>query len=75
MTAIYEQPVIYYFFSTAMQRRAVKCEIGGNLTVDPYQCEENERPIDRQECYNEKCVGKWKVGPWSEVLQIIINYI
>ncbi|XP_018562984.1 protein madd-4 isoform X1 [Anoplophora glabripennis] len=50
----------------AMQRRMVKCEIGGNLTVDPFQCEENEKPIDRQECYNEKCVGKWKVGPWSE---------
>lgn len=50
-----------------MQKRIIKCQIGGNLTLDIGKCEEAERPTHRQECINEKCVGKWKVGPWSDV--------
>ncbi|CAH1163521.1 unnamed protein product [Phaedon cochleariae] len=50
----------------ALQRRIVRCEIGGNLTVDPSRCESDQKPVDKQECFNEKCVGKWKLGRWSE---------
>ncbi|KAJ8976403.1 hypothetical protein NQ317_003039 [Molorchus minor] len=50
----------------AMQWRTVKCQMLPNLTLDSSKCVRNERPLDKQECYNSKCVGKWKVGPWSE---------
>ncbi|CAH1101699.1 unnamed protein product [Psylliodes chrysocephalus] len=50
----------------ALQRRIVRCEIAANLTLDPAKCEPDAKPIDKQECYSEKCVGKWKVGRWSE---------
>lgn len=63
------QPLSYLYFA-ALQRRVVRCEIGRNLTLDPSKCELDAKPIDRQECFNEKCVGKWKVGAWSEVNSI-----
>ncbi|KAG5880043.1 Protein madd-4, partial [Gonioctena quinquepunctata] len=50
----------------ALQRRIVRCEIGGNLTLDPSKCDFQQKPVDRQECRSERCIGKWKVGRWSE---------
>ncbi|XP_074042343.1 ADAMTS-like no long nerve cord isoform X3 [Leptinotarsa decemlineata] len=50
----------------ALQRRIVRCEIGGNLTVDPSKCDFQQKPVDKQECFSERCIGKWKVGRWSE---------
>ncbi|KAJ3649041.1 hypothetical protein Zmor_020803 [Zophobas morio] len=50
---------------TAMQRRLVKCKVD-NVTVSESKCDEDSKPTHRQECTNEKCVGKWKVGAWSE---------
>ncbi|KAJ8963233.1 hypothetical protein NQ318_018699 [Aromia moschata] len=52
----------------AMQRRIVRCEILANLTVDNSKCDPDENPPEKQECYNEKCVGKWRVGAWSELI-------
>jgi hypothetical protein len=50
-----------------MQRRLVKCKIDDNVTVAESKCVEEDKPTHRQECTNVKCVGKWKVGAWSEV--------
>lgn len=52
---------------TAMQRRDVVCQTSNGSEVDARLCDETERPIQRQECYNDKCKGTWKVGEWSEV--------
>lgn len=52
---------------SAMQRRDVKCQIGNNVTVNFSKCNANMKPTHRQECFNAKCIGKWKVGSWSEV--------
>jgi hypothetical protein len=49
-----------------MQRRLVKCKIDDNVTVAESKCVEEDKPTHRQECTNVKCVGKWKVGAWSE---------
>ncbi|VEN56102.1 unnamed protein product [Callosobruchus maculatus] len=53
-------------FHKAVQRRLVKCEIGRNLTVDPNKCDPNKKPVETQDCYNDRCVGKWRVGTWSK---------
>lgn len=50
-----------------MQRREVKCQVSNETSVDHALCNEADRPTHRQECYNEKCKGVWKVGPWSQV--------
>jgi hypothetical protein len=52
---------------TAMQRREVGCQLSNGTQVDMQQCSEAEKPPQRQECYNDKCKGTWKVGEWSEV--------
>lgn len=59
---------------TAMQRREVACQIANSTDVDGSLCDENERPTHRQECYNDKCKGTWKVGEWSEVSNIFIIF-
>ncbi|KAH8402532.1 hypothetical protein KR222_008241, partial [Zaprionus bogoriensis] len=50
--------------NTAVQRREVSCRYengsAGSL------CDEYEKPPARQECYNERCKGVWRVEPWSE---------
>lgn len=56
-----------------MQKRDVTCETANNTEVDPKHCINEERPIQRKECYNEKCKGTWKVGEWSEVIIILLN--
>lgn len=50
-----------------MQRRDVECQLNNGTGVDLQQCSEVEKPPQRQECYNDKCKGTWKVGEWSEV--------
>ncbi|GLH06199.1 Uncharacterized protein GBIM_11689 [Gryllus bimaculatus] len=49
-----------------MQRREVSCQLTNGTVVDLQQCSEAEKPPQRQECYNDKCKGTWKVGEWSE---------
>lgn len=58
------------FLVSAMQRRDVVCQTSNGTEVDVHMCDETERPIQRQECYNDKCKGTWKVGEWSEVSNI-----
>lgn len=52
---------------TAMQRRDVTCQAANGSDIEVDHCNEIERPTQRQECYNDKCKGTWKVGEWSEV--------
>lgn len=52
---------------SAMQRRVVKCRIEPNVTLADSKCNEEEKPVSKQKCVSERCVGKWKVGAWSEV--------
>lgn len=54
-------------FLTAMQKRDVTCHTANNTEIDSKHCIEIERPMQRRECYNEKCKGTWRVGEWSEV--------
>lgn len=51
--------------NTAMQRREVTCRYPNG--TEGSICDEYERPAMRQECYNERCEGVWRVEPWSEV--------
>ncbi|XP_066139353.1 protein madd-4 isoform X1 [Euwallacea fornicatus] len=50
----------------AMQKRLVRCQLSGNLSVNNNLCSFKERPSDKQECNNTKCVGMWKVSSWSQ---------
>lgn len=59
-------------WNTAMQRRNVTCQTVNNTNGDVImgnlkRCNEKDRPPHKQECFNEKCKGTWKVGEWSEV--------
>ncbi|XP_063229070.1 protein madd-4 [Bacillus rossius redtenbacheri] len=54
-----------FTWNTAMQRRDTKCQLSNGTEADARLCGE-ERPPQRQECYNDKCKGTWKVGEWSE---------
>lgn len=56
--------------NTAIQRREVSCRFA-NDTISRL-CPEYEKPISRQECYNERCRGVWRVEPWSEVNKTIL---
>lgn len=67
--------LFYFVFITAMQRREVVCQAANGSTLDVRFCNEIEKPTQRQECYNDKCKGTWKVGEWSEVSKFIINII
>lgn len=60
--------------NTAMQRRDVKCQIANKTNVDNSLCNEHDKPTHRQECYNEKCKGVWKVGHWFKVWHIFLIY-
>ncbi|KAH8356938.1 hypothetical protein KR200_005501, partial [Drosophila serrata] len=50
--------------NTAVQRREVSCRHENGTAGSA--CDEYERPAMRQECYNERCKGVWRVEPWSE---------
>ncbi|KAH8375094.1 hypothetical protein KR093_008247, partial [Drosophila rubida] len=50
--------------NTAMQRREVRCQYeNGSMGI---ACDVYEKPPARQECYNERCKGVWRVEPWSK---------
>ncbi|KAH8298083.1 hypothetical protein KR018_006251 [Drosophila ironensis] len=50
--------------NTAVQRRQVACRYDNGTAGQA--CDDYERPAARQECYNERCKGVWRVEPWSE---------
>ncbi|XP_030381112.1 protein madd-4 [Scaptodrosophila lebanonensis] len=50
--------------NTAIQRREVRCRYENGSVGNA--CDEYEKPSARQECYNERCKGVWRVEPWSE---------
>ncbi|XP_055685146.1 protein madd-4 isoform X8 [Lutzomyia longipalpis] len=54
-----------FSWHTAIQRRRVTCEISG-IKTSTSKCVTAERPVSKQECYNEECYGVWKVDPWSQ---------
>lgn len=58
--------------SKAIQKRDVRCEFGNDTTST--LCDEGERPISRQECFNDRCKAIWKVDAWSEVIKLIYIY-
>ena len=35
--------------------------------LDSILCDEQTRPTEKRECFNENCRGTWKVSEWSEV--------
>lgn len=49
----------------AVQNRNVVCEFS-NGTVNG-ACDESEKPLSRQTCFNERCSPIWRSGDWSEV--------
>lgn len=51
--------------NTAIQDRNVQCLFSNNTESD--SCDLNERPITRQECYNERCKPYWRMDKWSDV--------
>lgn len=51
--------------NTAIQKRDIVCRFPNDTHSN--KCDEGERPLDRQECYNELCKGVWRVEPWSQV--------
>lgn len=55
-----------FTWNTAMQKRDVTCSYSNGTEVDATSCDQNEKPTQRQECYNDRCKGTWKVGEWSE---------
>ena len=65
-----------------MQRREITCRVlqemadgSENLTIaDSSICDEGIKPPQRQECYNDACKGVWRVGEWSEVLELF-NFV
>lgn len=52
--------------NTSIQRRSVKCILSNGTQVASRNCDNNTRPREKRECYNSKCRGTWRVGPWSE---------
>ncbi|XP_052837800.1 protein madd-4 isoform X2 [Drosophila gunungcola] len=50
--------------NTAVQRREVTCRYDNGTLGSA--CDEYERPSMRQDCYNERCKGVWRVESWSE---------
>lgn len=54
-----------FAWHTALQKRDVNC-IFNNESAS-IACDDNEKPIHQQECYNELCKGIWRVEAWSEV--------
>lgn len=56
-----------FTWNTAMQRRDITCLFSNGSEAEATTCLADEKPTQRQECYNDKCKGTWKVGEWSEV--------
>ncbi|XP_035916170.1 protein madd-4 isoform X6 [Anopheles stephensi] len=54
-----------FSWHTALQRRDVYCQYDGERSSEKV-CEDQEKPVTKQECYNELCKGVWRVEPWSD---------
>lgn len=54
-----------FAWHTALQKREVFCKFGNDSNSD--RCDEAEKAVTKQECYNELCKGIWRIEPWSEV--------
>lgn len=54
-----------FSWHTAIQKREVLCKYGNNSISN--KCLETEKPVGRQECYNEHCKGVWRTEHWSDV--------
>ncbi|XP_049817483.1 ADAMTS-like protein 1 isoform X3 [Aethina tumida] len=50
----------------ALQKRAVLCQTSKNITYEKSKCNKRQRPLETQICLNEKCVGSWQPGNWTE---------
>lgn len=59
-------------YFSAMQKRDVFCQSANGTFLPDALCEASEKPITKQECYNDMCKGTWKVGEWTEVLNLRI---
>ncbi|BES91442.1 Thrombospondin type 1 domain [Nesidiocoris tenuis] len=55
-----------FTYNTAMQRRNIECHSDNGTILEDGFCDDSIKPMQRQECYNDKCKGTWKVGDWSE---------
>ncbi|XP_058819345.1 protein madd-4 isoform X1 [Topomyia yanbarensis] len=53
-----------FTWHTALQKRDVFCKFANVSNSD--KCDPLEKPVTKQECYNEMCKGVWRVEPWSE---------
>lgn len=51
----------------AIQNRYVQCQFLNG--TESQSCDPNERPITRQECYNERCKPYWRMDKWTDVGQ------
>ena len=58
---------MYYFSFPALQRRSLQCLMANGTALDSILCNEQTRPTEKRECFNEHCRGTWKVSDWSEV--------
>ena len=50
---------------TAVQKRDVLCKMGNDTQIE--RCDDTQRPVSRQECYNSRCKAVWRYDAWSEV--------
>lgn len=58
----------------AVQSRNVICKFTNG--TDTNACDESEKPLTRQTCFNERCKPIWRLGEWSEVkINIHLNHI
>ncbi|KFB37635.1 AGAP007792-PA-like protein [Anopheles sinensis] len=55
-----------FSWHTALQKRDVFCQFEGERGDSEKPCEDQEKPVTKQECYNELCKGVWRVEPWSD---------
>lgn len=57
-----------FAWHTALQKRDVFCKFSNVSNSE--KCDDLEKPVTKQECYNEMCKGVWRVEPWSEVRSV-----
>lgn len=50
----------------AVQKRNIDCK-QGDVVVSDSECDEEDKPVVRQECYNERCFAVWRSGEWRDV--------
>uniref|UniRef100_A0AAG5DSC6 PLAC domain-containing protein n=1 Tax=Anopheles atroparvus TaxID=41427 RepID=A0AAG5DSC6_ANOAO len=55
-----------FSWHTALQKRDVFCQLEGERAGSEKPCDDQEKPVTKQECYNELCKGVWRVESWSD---------